>query len=473
MENTDSKIVYQGMIGNPLVFKQKITNDESEPKTLELEFYTRLPDYTIVDKKIISATFEINETKAITYKFDPKFEGNFITNVFNEKLAYGSSVAFSVLDESKNYHRENVLIKTNPDEPGCTIMCVSPSDATIHVGDIVEWTSQVDGGITIQTGFYETGSKGTSFSSDERLVGVIPPNGKFSFLFSETGKYDYYFSDHRFLQHAGQIQVLPKLSPNELIQKILKDINRKETVAGLKSPLKQIQSGIKFHNVECKEEFKLVYKKANEMSACVSLPTAIELVVRGWGEDNRILLGCTGERISKCYPEDPQEYRKKLYEHYFGSDEDLPSFKDLNISKLHILNACNYKPTICYGEFENGTQTRISCDYPIHGCGSRNLNDYKEISIITIPFGAVIEGNQYLNPNEITVVLGKNNTVTWVNEDDTPHSFLSDKEGDDFWETGVILPGDESTIIFNHTGIFPYHGDPGPWLTGTVIVLEN
>ncbi len=144
-------------------------------------------------------------------------------------------------------------------------------------------------------------------------------------------------------------------------------------------PLKQIKSGIKFHNVECKEGLELVYKKADNTSACVTLTTEIELVIRGWAEDNRVLLGCTGERLSKCYPDNTQEYRRALYDYYFGSDEGLPTYKDLDISKMRTINACTSKPTICYGELENGTQVRISCDYPIHGCGVRSFDNYKKV----------------------------------------------------------------------------------------------
>lgn len=155
-----------------------------------------------------------------------------------------------------------------------------------------------------------------------------------------------------------------------------KELRVVESLSNL-SPLEQIHSGVKFHNVECNNELILIYKKANDLSACVSQTTAIELVVRGWAHDNRILLGCTGERQSKCYPEDPREYRISLYEYYFGSDEGLPTSKDLNISKMNTINACNGKPTICFGQLENGTKVRISCDYPIHGCGVKSFEEYK------------------------------------------------------------------------------------------------
>ncbi|QMU54760.1 MAG: hypothetical protein GKS07_07660 [Nitrosopumilus sp.] len=142
-------------------------------------------------------------------------------------------------------------------------------------------------------------------------------------------------------------------------------------------PLKQMQSGIKFHNVECKEGLQLVYKKTGDTSACVTLFTEIELVVRGWATDSRVMLGCTGERVQKCYPEDPTQYRNDLYEYYFGDEKGLPSSDSFDFTSLHTENACTDKPRICYGMSENGTKTRISCDYPLHGCGIKSFDSYK------------------------------------------------------------------------------------------------
>ncbi|MCV0367672.1 MAG: cupredoxin domain-containing protein [Nitrosopumilus sp.] len=96
----------------------------------------------------------------------------------------------------------------------------------------------------------------------------------------------------------------------------------------------------------------------------------------------------------------------------------------------------------------------------------------KEPSYVIIPLGAVIVENTSLIPEEITVVLGKNNTITWINDDDTAHTFVSDKGGSESWSTGMIKPGESSSVTFNNTGIFSYHGTPGPWISGTVTVLS-
>lgn len=87
--------------------------------------------------------------------------------------------------------------------------------------------------------------------------------------------------------------------------------------------------------------------------------------------------------------------------------------------------------------------------------------------------GAVVAENQSLDPKVISVVLGKNNTVVWINGDDTPHGIASDKGDNDVWRTGTILPGESASVIFNQTGVFEYHGEPHPWITGKVIVLEK
>ena len=146
----------------------------------------------------------------------------------------------------------------------------------------------------------------------------------------------------------------------------------------VKPPIKQIQSGVEFHNVKCNEGLQLVYKKTGNKSACVTIFTGIELVVRGWATDNRVMLGCTGDRIQKCYPDDSVKYRNDLYGYYFGdSKKELPSSDSFSFDSLHTQNACTDKPQICHGKFENGTQIRVSCDYPVHGCGVKSFDSYK------------------------------------------------------------------------------------------------
>ncbi|PJC50424.1 MAG: hypothetical protein CO032_04885 [Nitrosopumilales archaeon CG_4_9_14_0_2_um_filter_34_16] len=99
----------------------------------------------------------------------------------------------------------------------------------------------------------------------------------------------------------------------------------------------------------------------------------------------------------------------------------------------------------------------------------KNLKGY---SLVIIPQRASVEGGQRLNPQEITVVLGINNTVTWINEDDVVHTFGSDDKNYPWW-TELMRPDESSSVTFNNTGIFSYHGMSGSWATGKVIVLDE
>ncbi len=94
-----------------------------------------------------------------------------------------------------------------------------------------------------------------------------------------------------------------------------------------------------------------------------------------------------------------------------------------------------------------------------------------DTSSVIIPQSAMIEGNESLIPKVITVVLGKNNTVTWINQDDTGHGIASDNAS--WGSPGILKPGDSFSVTFNSTGIFEYHGQPGPWITGKVVVTEE
>lgn len=94
-------------------------------------------------------------------------------------------------------------------------------------------------------------------------------------------------------------------------------------------------------------------------------------------------------------------------------------------------------------------------------------------SIVNILRDSVNAENEvHLVPDVISTILGKNNTVTWVNHRDTPITLISNS-ADSTWSTALIFPGKDVSVTFNKTGIFEYHGNPSPWINGKVIVLEK
>jgi plastocyanin len=75
-----------------------------------------------------------------------------------------------------------------------------------------------------------------------------------------------------------------------------------------------------------------------------------------------------------------------------------------------------------------------------------------------------------------TITIKKGESVTWINEDSTPHDVASDPH-----PTHTILPGLRSgtlqngqsySFTFEQTGSWGYHCHIHPSMTGTVVVTE-
>jgi plastocyanin len=71
-------------------------------------------------------------------------------------------------------------------------------------------------------------------------------------------------------------------------------------------------------------------------------------------------------------------------------------------------------------------------------------------------------------PDVINVVIGKNNTVFWVNNDAAPHTVTSDTAG--VFGSPTMNQGDTFQETFTTAGTYTYHCIFHPWMQGTVIV---
>ena len=60
-------------------------------------------------------------------------------------------------------------------------------------------------------------------------------------------------------------------------------------------------------------------------------------------------------------------------------------------------------------------------------------------------------------------------SVTWVNCESTPISHTS-TNNQAAWNSGLLAPGDAFTQSFNTPGVYSYHCEPHPFMTGTVTV---
>jgi amicyanin len=87
------------------------------------------------------------------------------------------------------------------------------------------------------------------------------------------------------------------------------------------------------------------------------------------------------------------------------------------------------------------------------------------------PGGSVAQVSIYdysFNPSNLTIRAGT--TVRWVNMDFVGHTVSFDSQGN---ETGIESPLLGHMGSFSHTfslpGIYEYHCDPHPYMTGTVV----
>ncbi|MGI0087855.1 MAG: cupredoxin domain-containing protein [Nitrosotalea sp.] len=120
---------------------------------------------------------------------------------------------------------------------------------------------------------------------------------------------------------------------------------------------------------------------------------------------------------------------------------------------------------------------------------SQTNNMTQSISTVVIPKGSEDQsaGKNY-EPQYLVVVLGVNNTVRWTNEAADGNSIVANNNDDPDFANATQLqstgymhlmlanflnPGKSFTYTFTKAGEFEYHGEPHPWLHGSVLVLPN
>ena len=76
------------------------------------------------------------------------------------------------------------------------------------------------------------------------------------------------------------------------------------------------------------------------------------------------------------------------------------------------------------------------------------------------------------DPDRIVVVIGVNNTVTWINSDLSNHTVTSTSAAVPF-DSGAIPPGGTFTFTFLEPGNYTYVCADFPWMSGAVTVLPH
>jgi plastocyanin len=78
------------------------------------------------------------------------------------------------------------------------------------------------------------------------------------------------------------------------------------------------------------------------------------------------------------------------------------------------------------------------------------------------------DGATQFDPRAVTVVLGLNSTVTWVNQDSIAHSVLTTSG----FSSGDIAPGQSYSYTFTKAGTYSYSCGYYPIMTG-IITVKN
>jgi plastocyanin len=92
-----------------------------------------------------------------------------------------------------------------------------------------------------------------------------------------------------------------------------------------------------------------------------------------------------------------------------------------------------------------------------------------EATTIFIVAGASSPSNPtgHFAPSSVTLVIGVNNTVTWINEDYSIHTVTSNAG---VFDSGLMNSGDRWSYTFSTPGVYSYHCAIHPYMIGTVIV---
>jgi plastocyanin len=96
-----------------------------------------------------------------------------------------------------------------------------------------------------------------------------------------------------------------------------------------------------------------------------------------------------------------------------------------------------------------------------------NNDDYISKLTIHIPIGSFHPAtNRSFNPDEI--IINKGQTITWINEEKTPHTITSKGK---FLFDSLLKQNEDFTYQFDKVGTFEFGCTLHPWMHGTINVI--
>ena len=101
--------------------------------------------------------------------------------------------------------------------------------------------------------------------------------------------------------------------------------------------------------------------------------------------------------------------------------------------------------------------------YALYGMGGGTVK-----VTVNIPNGTATNTSLNYSPSAITLVIGVNNTVTFVNQDSATHTVTSDTSS--VFDSMDIAAGASWTHTFSTVGTFTFHCKYHSYMTGTITV---
>jgi plastocyanin len=99
--------------------------------------------------------------------------------------------------------------------------------------------------------------------------------------------------------------------------------------------------------------------------------------------------------------------------------------------------------------------------------GQQSNASSPETTFVKILSGSADSVSYSFSPVQVTVAIGVNNTVTWVNDDNAAHTITA---RDGSFDSGNIGSGRSYTFTFTTPGTYRYYCAYHSWMVGTVVV---
>ncbi|HJU59773.1 MAG TPA: cupredoxin domain-containing protein [Nitrososphaeraceae archaeon] len=134
---------------------------------------------------------------------------------------------------------------------------------------------------------------------------------------------------------------------------------------------------------------------------------------------------------------------------------------------MNYINNKNFHYSSTINSLTNNFKKSISIDEVNEIKTISNHNEYTSELTIHIPKGSFHPAtNRSFNPDEI--IINKGQTITWINEEKTPHTITSKGK---FLFDSLLKQNEDFTYQFDKVGTFEFGCTLHPWMHGTINVI--